>query len=67
MLVHSGGVHGGHYYAYIRPDGVQWLRFDDERVTKEENAKAMDEQFGESVGSVVGVYRGCQQVLSAGA
>lgn len=32
VLVHSGGVHGGHYYAFIEPDGKQWLKFDDERV-----------------------------------
>jgi hypothetical protein len=32
VLVHSGGVHGGHYYAFIQPDGKQWLKFDDERV-----------------------------------
>lgn len=25
VLVHSGGVHGGHYYAYIRPTlSNQW-------------------------------------------
>ena len=46
VLVHSGGVHGGHYYAFIRPDGVNWLKFDDERVTKVEQNKAMDDQFG---------------------
>ena len=35
VLVHSGGPNGGHYYAFIRPLGVeQWYRFDDERVTK---------------------------------
>jgi ubiquitin C-terminal hydrolase len=32
VLVHSGGTHGGHYYAYSRPDGQTWLRFDDEKV-----------------------------------
>jgi uncharacterized UBP type Zn finger protein len=24
VLVHSGGTHGGHYYAFIRPDGKTW-------------------------------------------
>ena len=33
VLVHSGGVHGGHYYAYIRPATKQWLKFDDEKVS----------------------------------
>ncbi|XP_047329701.1 ubiquitin C-terminal hydrolase 12-like isoform X2 [Impatiens glandulifera] len=47
VLVHSGGVHGGHYYAYIRPIlSDQWFKFDDERVTKEETKKALEEQFG---------------------
>ena len=34
VLVHSGGGHGGHYYAFIRIDGKQWLKFDDDKVTK---------------------------------
>lgn len=48
LQVHSGGVHGGHYYAFIRPDGTgeRWLRFDDERVTVEDEKAALDEQFG---------------------
>ncbi|XP_047333401.1 ubiquitin C-terminal hydrolase 12-like isoform X2 [Impatiens glandulifera] len=47
VLVHSGGVHGGHYYAYIRPTlSDQWYKFDDERVTKEDTRKALEEQFG---------------------
>jgi len=29
VLVHSGGVHGGHYYAFIRPTlSDQWYEFD---------------------------------------
>lgn len=32
VLVHSGGVHSGHYYAFIRPDGRQWLKFDDDKA-----------------------------------
>jgi hypothetical protein len=39
VLVHSGGVHGGHYYAYIRPDGKKWLKFDDTSVTLEDDTK----------------------------
>lgn len=46
VLVHSGGVHGGHYYAYIRPDGKTWLKFDDTAVTIESEEKALNEQFG---------------------
>lgn len=32
VLVHSGGINGGHYYAFINPTAKQWLKFDDERV-----------------------------------
>ncbi|KAI3512031.1 hypothetical protein L1887_19194 [Cichorium endivia] len=47
VLVHSGGVHGGHYYAFIRPTlSDQWFKFDDERVTKEDLKRALDEQYG---------------------
>ncbi|KAJ7569840.1 hypothetical protein O6H91_01G097400 [Diphasiastrum complanatum] len=47
VLVHSGGVHGGHYYAFIRPTlSDQWYKFDDERVTKEEIKRALEEQYG---------------------
>ncbi|CAH9102392.1 unnamed protein product [Cuscuta europaea] len=47
VLVHSGGVHGGHYYAFIRPTlSDQWYKFDDERVTKEDLKKALEEQYG---------------------
>ncbi|RWR85437.1 ubiquitin carboxyl-terminal hydrolase 12 isoform X1 [Cinnamomum micranthum f. kanehirae] len=47
VLVHSGGVHGGHYYAFIRPTlSDQWFKFDDERVTKEDMKRALEEQYG---------------------
>ncbi|PSC73213.1 ubiquitin carboxyl-terminal hydrolase 12 [Micractinium conductrix] len=46
VMVHSGGVHGGHYYAYIRPDGKQWLKFDDERVEKADDQKAVEANWG---------------------
>ncbi|EPS70293.1 hypothetical protein M569_04467, partial [Genlisea aurea] len=47
VLVHSGGVHGGHYYAFIRPTlSDQWYKFDDERVSKEDVKRALEEQYG---------------------
>ncbi|KAF8396324.1 hypothetical protein HHK36_017939 [Tetracentron sinense] len=72
VLVHSGGVHGGHYYAFIRPTLTDqcWysctsacvaflayyvpylifttleFKFDDERVTKEDMKRALEEQYG---------------------
>ncbi|XP_015699161.1 ubiquitin C-terminal hydrolase 13-like isoform X2 [Oryza brachyantha] len=47
VLVHSGGGHGGHYYAFIRPAlSDTWYKFDDERVTKEDMKRALEEQYG---------------------
>jgi ubiquitin carboxyl-terminal hydrolase 7 len=47
VLVHSGGGHGGHYYAFIRPALSDiWYKFDDERVTKEDMKRALEEQYG---------------------
>nr|GEW83034.1 ubiquitin carboxyl-terminal hydrolase 12 [Tanacetum cinerariifolium] len=46
IMVHSGGVHGGYYYAYIRPTLFdKWFKFDDERVTKEVIKRALDEPY----------------------
>lgn len=45
VLVHSGGAHGGHYYAFIKPKD-KWLKFDDEMVKEEEEDKAIKDQFG---------------------
>ncbi|CAA6653759.1 unnamed protein product [Spirodela intermedia] len=37
----------GHYYAFIRPTlSDQWYKFDDERVTKEDTKRALEEQYG---------------------
>lgn len=53
VLVHSGEAHGGHYYAYIRPDMLQpdapWFKFDDERVTRVDSTVAIQESFGGDV------------------
>ena len=46
VLVHSGGVHGGHYYAFINPENKQWVKFDDDKVTAVDAAVAVGEQFG---------------------
>ncbi|KAK4777741.1 hypothetical protein SAY87_017928 [Trapa incisa] len=47
VLVHSGGVHYGHYTAFIRPTLTnQWYKFDDEFVTVVDVKTALDEQYG---------------------
>lgn len=47
VLVHSGDLHGGHYYALLKPekDG-NWFRFDDDRVTPALTREVLDENFG---------------------
>jgi hypothetical protein len=47
VLVHAGAHQGGHYNAYIRPDGKTWYKFDDETVTQVEQDEAIEGQFGE--------------------
>ncbi|KAI8073083.1 hypothetical protein BC940DRAFT_290503 [Gongronella butleri] len=48
VLVHSGDLHGGHYFALIKPekDG-KWLRFDDDRVTPVTKKEVLEENFGD--------------------
>lgn len=48
VLVHHGDVHGGHYYAFVKPrhDSDQWYKFDDSRVTKVDSKQAIEDNFG---------------------
>ena len=50
VMVHSGDVFGGHYYAYIRPKctGQQWFKFDDDRVSAATPEQAIVSNFGPS-------------------
>ncbi|KAK2943422.1 putative Ubiquitin carboxyl-terminal hydrolase 15 [Blattamonas nauphoetae] len=49
VLVHSGYVGGGHYYAYIRPDCAgQWYCLNDTTVTKVDSSEAIESTFGSS-------------------
>ncbi|KIK98862.1 hypothetical protein PAXRUDRAFT_823415 [Paxillus rubicundulus Ve08.2h10] len=47
VLVHSGDVNGGHYFALIKPDrDTRWLKFDDDRVTPVTDREVLEENFG---------------------
>lgn len=47
VLVHSGDLNAGHYYAFLKPekDGF-WYRFDDDRVTRATEKEVLDENYG---------------------
>ncbi|KAI9259633.1 hypothetical protein BDA99DRAFT_513772 [Phascolomyces articulosus] len=54
VLVHSGDLTGGHYFAFVKPtkDG-KWLKFDDDRVVPATNKEVLEENYGgELLGSI---------------
>lgn len=55
VLVHSGDLNAGHYYAFLKPekDG-QFFRFDDDRVTRATKREAIDDNFGGDYGILPG-------------
>ncbi|RLN55798.1 hypothetical protein BBJ29_006664 [Phytophthora kernoviae] len=51
VLVHSGDVHGGHYYVFIRPGkhiatSTDWFKFDDDQITRVDEQTAVEGNFG---------------------
>uniref|UniRef100_A0A1E5RHD3 ubiquitinyl hydrolase 1 n=1 Tax=Hanseniaspora osmophila TaxID=56408 RepID=A0A1E5RHD3_9ASCO len=46
VLVHSGDIDTGHYYAMIKPSDDQWYRFDDDRVWRVSKSAVFDDNFG---------------------
>lgn len=47
VLVHSGDLHGGHYFALIKPDrNTRWLKYDDDRVTPVTDKEVLEENYG---------------------
>ncbi|MBE7181665.1 MAG: hypothetical protein INR71_10750, partial [Terriglobus roseus] len=47
VLVHSGDLNAGHYYAFLKPDkNGEWFKFDDDRVMRSLPREAISENFG---------------------
>jgi ubiquitin C-terminal hydrolase len=47
VVVHSGDVNSGHYYAFIRPTiENQWFKFDDDTVTPCTDYAAVEDNYG---------------------
>ncbi|CAG8667385.1 8986_t:CDS:10, partial [Cetraspora pellucida] len=49
VLVHSGDLHGGHYFALLKPEkNGKWLKFDDDRITPVTDKEVLEDNFGGS-------------------
>ncbi|EEH43818.2 uncharacterized protein PADG_00107 [Paracoccidioides brasiliensis Pb18] len=47
VVVHSGGVHGGRYWVYLRPSpNGSFYKFDDDRVTRAMLRNVIEENYG---------------------
>lgn len=47
VLVHSGDLNAGHYYAFIKPGKDGWFyKYDDDKVTKATMREVLEENFG---------------------
>ncbi|KXX73450.1 Ubiquitin carboxyl-terminal hydrolase 21 [Madurella mycetomatis] len=47
VLVHSGDLNAGHYYAFLKPNKEGWwYKYDDDRVTKATKREVLEENFG---------------------
>jgi ubiquitin carboxyl-terminal hydrolase 7 len=50
VLVHSGDLNAGHYYAYIKPNKDGWFyKYDDDKVTKATMREVLEENYGGEV------------------
>jgi ubiquitin carboxyl-terminal hydrolase 7 len=55
VLVHSGDLNAGHYYAFLKPDKEgAFYKFDDDRVTRATKREALEENFGGDYAQVNG-------------
>lgn len=47
VLVHSGDLNAGHYYAFLKPGKDGWFyKYDDDKVTKATMREVLEENFG---------------------
>lgn len=47
VLVHSGDLNAGHYYAFIKPNKEGWFyKYDDDKVTKATMREVLEDNFG---------------------
>lgn len=70
VLVHSGDVHGGHYYVFIRPgkdisNSSDWFRFDDDQITRVDENVAIEGNFGSAPSTAAGASRPASPMYSS--
>jgi len=47
VLVHSGDLNAGHYYAFLKPEKEGWFyKYDDDKVTKATMREVLEENYG---------------------
>lgn len=47
VLVHAGDLHGGHYFALIKPEkDSKWFKYDDDRVTPVTDKEVLEDNYG---------------------
>ncbi|ORX89747.1 ubiquitin carboxyl-terminal hydrolase 5 [Basidiobolus meristosporus CBS 931.73] len=47
VLVHSGDLHGGHYFALLKPEkNGKWFKFDDDRVIPVTEKEILEDNYG---------------------
>jgi len=58
VLVHSGDLNAGHYYAFLKPNKDGWFyRYDDDKVTKATRREVLEENFGGAYPTLNGYSR----------
>ncbi len=58
VLVHSGDLNAGHYYAFLKPNKDGWFyRYDDDKVTKATKREVLEENFGGAYPTLNGQLR----------
>ncbi|KAI8055335.1 cysteine proteinase [Syncephalis plumigaleata] len=63
VLVHSGDVHSGHYFALLRPEkNGKWFKFDDDRVIPVTEKEVLEDNFGGEANSTLSTMGGMRPV-----
>ncbi|KAI9265155.1 hypothetical protein BDA99DRAFT_559227 [Phascolomyces articulosus] len=65
VLVHTGDLTGGHYFAFVKPTKQQkWLKFDDDRVVPATLKEVLEDNYGGEPLNVMG-HRGYKRSTNA--